>query len=367
MIGILGAYGNIGKQVIRILDQIGEKYLVKCGSRNIAVREYDIDIKNLIIEKKEVDLLQEASLKEFIYGCEILINCAGPSNKITSKVMEACEKIGCSFVDPGIGDLKEHLKKNNADIVGIYGAGATPGLSGLIPIWFGKKYKEYKGELQFYMGFLGEFTKSSAEDYLNGVLGSKENMGCAWKEFNKNPFVLNKKENVKLPLFKNETTIFPYFDEEAEYVARTLEIRDGEWYIAIDNIRIANAMRVIRSKYIKNSSDAIESLCSIAKSEMCGRSEYIYFIIQINTMKDKKNKYKTLVLSSNSPLFLTGATIVATVVEILKGNVEKGIRPLSEIKDVEGIINSLVKWNIIDLSIIDGNIDTLLEEEVGEI
>lgn len=367
MIGIIGAFGNVGRQVIEVLDKSKCSYVLKCGSRNT-----DLDLvvsKNSKLEifKQQVDLYDDNSLENFIKGCRIIVNCAGPSSKTSQRVVKMCEKNNCCFVDPGIGVEFNMLKNNNSNIVGIYGAGATPGLSGLLPIYFDKISDYQYGEVEFYMGFLGNFTKNAALDYLEGVLNSTDNMGIHWNNYKKETMMYTKRNNIELPLFSRKVTLFPYFDEESNIVAKTMNIKSGKWFIAVDNDRISNIMKIIRNKYLKDSNEAVNTLCSVYRSEMCGRKEYINFIVEGCYKDDNTTQYKTILMSTRKPSLLTGAVLAATMIEVLNSTINNGVQSLVELGHANEIINRLVDWDIVDLNIIDKDIKSLLEKEVGEI
>ena len=79
MIGILGYHGFVGKTV---LNYLSNQYLIRCGGRQIQEEKITKGI-----EYVKVDVDDTNSLKNFCQGCDVIINCIGPSYFFAEKIL----------------------------------------------------------------------------------------------------------------------------------------------------------------------------------------------------------------------------------------------------------------------------------------
>lgn len=101
MIAIIGGYGQVGLGTLNLL-------LSEYGAENIKIGgrypekisgETKEQIGNIRLEK--VDVYDKGSLKNFIRECDIVINCCGPSHKLSYDIYKIVSECGKKYVDAG--------------------------------------------------------------------------------------------------------------------------------------------------------------------------------------------------------------------------------------------------------------------------
>ncbi|UHA73194.1 saccharopine dehydrogenase NADP-binding domain-containing protein [Paenibacillus sp. 481] len=366
MIGIIGGYGDVGLAAASMLSQWG-KHPLRLGGRNPEAARMEHGAKWPQAEWVKVDIEDDQSLKSFLSGCELIVNCAGPSHQTSARVAEVCLSLGCHHVDAGIDPRLEALRETAYNTVVLYAAGATPGLSGLLPRWLAESFDKVDS-LVYYTGALDRFTSAAAEDYLAGVAGKDNEPMAAWKNGTRRSSVLSRKSGATLPFFTREVALYPYFDTEAEFVATSLALRDGEWYIAIDGNHVPKVLEEVRSQFLVDPNLAVRRLCTATELDSAGRQTYANFIVQLRGVKDAAEIVRTLVLQAQSPSKLTGLTAAAATIAVLEGEIPAGVRPLAEIPNPYNVIDRLKQATFIHhLNVLECSVDELLITEEGEL
>lgn len=366
MIGIIGGYGDVGLQAARMLKEWG-KHPLRLGGRNPETARANLGEEFPQAEWVQVDIEDDRSLESFLKGCELIVNCAGPSHRTAARVAEMCSAKGCHHVDAGVDQGLERMRETPHGTVALYAAGATPGLSGLLPRWLAKYFDKVDAMLYF-TGALDRFTASAAEDYLAGVSGKGNEPLAAWKNGVRRSSVLRRRFGAALPLFPREVALYPYFDAEAEFVAVSLALRDGEWYIAIDGNHVPPVLEEACSQFLTDRQSAVKNLCTATELDSAGREKYINFIIQLSGIKNGAQITRTLVLQADRPSILTGSVAAAAGIAVLEREIPFGVRPLAEIPDPDRVIIRLSNAKIINhLKVLDCSADQLLQAVEGEI
>ncbi len=363
MIGIIGGYGDVGLQAARMLSAWG-KHSLRIGGRNPDLARTKLAGEFPAAKWAAVDIEDEKSLESFLYGCELIVNCAGPSHRTAARVAQMCLSRGCHHVDAGVDEALSMMRGTPQSTAVIYAAGATPGLSGLLPRWLAAYFDKVES-MVYYTGALDSFTAAAAEDYLTGVAGKDNEPLAAWKNGARCPAALRRRTGAVLPFFPREVALYPYFDAEAEFVATSLSLCDGEWYIAIDGEHVPPVLEKIRPLFLKDWKSAVKRLCMATELDAAGRQKYINFIVQLTGRKNGAGIIRTLVLQAARPALLTGAVAAATAVAVLEGEIPAGVRPLAEIPEPAKVITRL--GNVKYLNITEGSVNDLLQAVEGEI
>lgn len=367
MIGIIGAYGDVGLNAARMLYEWG-KHPLRMGGRNAqgAKELYSGEFPQA--EWLNVDIEDEQSLYAFVQGCTLIVNCAGPSYRTAARVAQACLEKSCRLVDAGVDKSMEALgRESGRPLTVLYGAGATPGLSALLPRWLGQAFDRVDS-LVCYTGVLNRFTAAAAQDYLAGVSGSDNQPLAAWKDGICRPSALRRKQQVRLPFFPREVTLYPYIDREARFVASTLSLRDGEWYITGDGRHVPAVLDEARLAFSTDRQYAVKRLCEASALDSAGRQNYIRFLLQLIGSSSGSPIARTLILEAGQTSLLTGATAGAAAMAVLEGEVAAGVRPLAEISDPAKVVDRLRSANCINqFHVADGRLEDLLQAAEGEL
>ncbi|CQR73879.1 Saccharopine dehydrogenase [Sporomusa ovata DSM 2662] len=366
MIGIIGGYGDVGLQAARMLKEWGKQPL-RLGGRNPETAQANLGDEFPQAEWVKVDIEDERSLESFLNGCKLIVNCAGPSHRTAARVAVMCLSKGCHHVDAGTGKNLEMMRGTPQSTVVLYAAGATPGLSGLLPRWLAKFFDQVDSMI-CYTGAFDRFTASAAEDYFAGISGNDNKPLAAWKNGACRSSALHRRSKTQLPFFSREVTLYPYFNAEAEFVAASLSLCDGEWYMAIDGTHVPSVLEEVCAQFLTDRQSAVKRLCTASELDLAGRRKYMNFIIQLNGIKNGTEITRTLVLQADSPSVLTGSVAAVAGIAILEGEMPSGVRPLAEIPDPDKVIARLNNTQFINrLIVLERSVDKLLQAVEGEI
>lgn len=366
MIGIIGGYGDIGFQVAQILKkELNER--LRIGGRNADKIFPNIKQPFFDDEWMKVDIRDMDSIKEFIGGCKIVVNCTGSSYRRTLKLAKAAVSYGCQYVDVGFDKefrlLNTYLQNGNV----IYATGSMPGLSGVLPRYLAEKFDLVKN-MEFYYAGLGVFTPTAAEDYLEGLFSKDNKTMMIVKNGKIIPYSTDESINHKNLLSKKERKLFPYFDEESQFIRKTLNLKNGKWFIAIDGECTLNVLEKARFNYDKNKEETIRELCTATCADCQGRNTYVEFIVQIEGKINGENQSRTLILKYDNPSRLTGLVAASVVIALSQNKLSKGVYSLGackEINDLMEIMRSV--HNPIQFQLFKGKYSELFEEVEGEI
>lgn len=363
MIGIIGGYGEVGHHACLTLQQYNIGPL-KIGGRNPEkgkARQSDV-LPGAIWEK--VDVEDDKSLADFMVGCDLILNCAAPSHRYSRRIAQICVQQGIHLVDAGTDNDYHSNPIDSGNQIIVYAAGATPGFSGLFPVWFGKKFQKVHSLLSYY-GTSGQLSRAGAEDYLEGSLHSNNIPRAAWRN-GIVPNVLLRKSGVTLPFFPGEVTLFPLFDDETTIVAQRLELDYGEWYAAVEGEKSIAALDSASFEYRTNPEAMIEKLCFVVEMDTLGRSPYFILMVQLTGEKEDEEKVQTAIYEVGQIIPFCGKMAAVIVKTILDGKVKPGLHHTASIEDTDYVMEHLEKTDSRhSIQIIDYSVEELSVEEEG--
>lgn len=339
MIGIIGGYGDVGLHAARALQDSATSCL-KIGGRNPGAAQVRLGAEFPGATWARVDINEEKSLDAFIDGCELVVNCAGPSHMTSARVAKRCLARGCHHVDAGVSDELEAMSGTPHGTTVVYGAGATPGLSELLPLWLSGGFDRVES-LTAYTGVLDRFTASGAEDYLVGVLGGTNEPLAAWREGARCSSALGRRAHVSLPTFPREVTLYPYLDAESEFVARKLSLRNGAWHLVVDGTHMASSLEGAHAQFVADADIAVKELCKASALDAAGRRTYVKFLVELAGVRGGTALARTVMLESHGISFLTGSVAAAVAMTVLDKKVPGGVYPLMNIPGPENVIMKL--------------------------
>lgn len=364
MIGIIGGYGDVGLEAARAFVKLGKSNL-KIGGRNPQTVSDEIKSEFSNAAWVAVDINDVQSLASFCQNCKLIVNCAGPSSKFSVRVAQLCLEKGCHCVDSGTDDKLETLQEKTGEAAVIHAAGAIPGLSGLLPRWLGASFDKVDSLIS-YTGMLADFTPSAAEDYLAGVIEANKPL-AAWQDGECSMGVL-RKQKAELPFFPREVTLYPYFDKETEFVAKSLGLHDGKWYLANEGSRVAALLEEISIQFLTEPKTAVERICQASKLDAAGREKYLKFVIQLDGLINGSKATRTLVLQAQNPSAVIGSATAAAGISVLAGIVPAGVRPFSEFANLNIVVDTLQELGCQSMfKIFELSIEQLLQPMEGEL
>lgn len=305
MIGVLGAFGDVGAYAVRVLERLDLGPLLVAGRRS------------------GVDFRDAASLDEFARSCRIVVNCAGPSHEIGDRVLRAAERAGADYVDAS-GEVWE------TERVAVVGAGLQPGLTGLLPRWaVGTLSQRSPGLgvpllssvpsttdkiMSVYLAVLDRFTPTAASDFLRGT---NEPL-AAWRNGPRSRAATRRR--AELPFLPGEVTLMPYLDEEARRTAQALGLEHGDWYSAVSGEHVLKAFDRVHTL---GEPEAVEALCRASLLDLAGREPFA--LVAVDTGD------RTVVVKGRGNGELTGTVVALAVQAVVNGQVPKGCHFAAEV------------------------------------
>jgi saccharopine dehydrogenase (NAD+, L-lysine-forming) len=139
-VGIVGGYGETGAVVARELFDTTDCDLVLAG-RSIERAAELARTLGARASTLRVDVFDETSLTELARGCDVVVNCAGPSSVLLYRVATACMRHDCHYVDPGGYEALEFSLEHRQDelerrgLSFVSSAGFLPGLAEIFPFY----------------------------------------------------------------------------------------------------------------------------------------------------------------------------------------------------------------------------------------
>ncbi|OEV12822.1 saccharopine dehydrogenase NADP-binding domain-containing protein [Streptomyces nanshensis] len=366
MIGILGGYGDVGGYAARLLARWDAGPL-RIGGRDAVRAEKFIanDLPATRAEAVAVDIDDAASLTAFVRGCSLVLHCAGPSHLTSQRVTYAALMAGAHLVDSGGGRLPERISTAVGERVALYEAGALPGLTGLLPRWLAARHFDRVEELTSYTAVLDRFTRTGAEDYLDGVLGEESEPLAAWRDGARRSGALTRLPGRQLPYVPRPVVAWPYLDGEGERLARHLSLTRGSWYTAIDGEHLTRALEAAHSL---PRADAVAGLRRATALDVAGRTPYLTLLVQLDGTAARQPATRTAVLKAPGISALTGAVTAVAALAVLRGEVARGAhRAEAALGATTAIERLTTEPGVCDLMTHDAAIGELIDTEEGSL
>lgn len=395
-IAILGGYGDVGTAACRFLLSLNITNLteLRIGGRQAIERQSqhqaqlsshlqnsqasdDIVLSYHNVDFQQADPQQVNSLDTFIDGCQLILNCAGPSHLIGDKVAKVAANNKVIYVDVA-GDEPLYAQLDHADYqqqgqIAILSAGLQPGLTGLFPRWLAEQAFADVETLECYFGVRDKFTAVAAEDYLQAATEQASALsGAAWQKGDIVSGALTRQTAVTLPFFTEEVTTLPMLNAENIRCAESLKLSYGAWYNAIAGKHILNTFNCIHGI---SRDEAIAALCRASELDLAGRQAYATMLVQMSgdlnsEAKDSQSQQvRTAVLQSargGGNALLSGAMAAITVKAALNGDIKAGVHYCAQALSPTTSINELEQIGALSvLTILETSIEAMvsLEEE----
>ncbi|MGP3936426.1 saccharopine dehydrogenase NADP-binding domain-containing protein [Nonomuraea sp. KM88] len=335
MIGVLGGYGAVGAAATLLLA--GRAARVRVGGRDgAAARRFVAGALGGEGEAWQVDAFDPDALARFCRGCQVVVNCAGPSYLLRDRVARAAFEEGADYVDAA-GDAASFAglaATGTGGRTAVISAGMLPGLTGLLPRHLAALSSAHSGpavRLDVYTGGLDRLTPAAAGDFL---LAGEEERGAAlagWRDGGKVARALTPAHDVELPYFPGPVTAYPYLSAEAERVAADLGLAEARWYNVIAGDRVLATASTATSA---------ADLARVAELELAGRTPYYVLLFQLSG----PHNTSTLVVRTADSYALTAAVTAHAARAVLAGEVPDGLHhadavldPARMLADLEGV------------------------------
>ncbi|MES9537726.1 saccharopine dehydrogenase NADP-binding domain-containing protein [Actinomadura sp. NPDC000600] len=331
-VGVIGCYGAVGRALVRRLPEP-----LRLGGRDAArtreaARPGD--------EAVEVDIADASRLAGFCAGCDVVVNCAGPSARIGDTVARAALKAGAHYVDVAGEQLdRPRLAALAGDRAAVLAAGMMPGLSALLPRALAEG-ADRPARLVAHVGGLDRFTRAAALDYIASLDGEHATPLAAWRGHQPIRGALRPAERVALPHFPGRVSVYPYLSRETERLARALELAEIEWWGVFDGDRTLQALSGAGGK---EPARAAEDLELAAGLDALGRRPYFQLVFDLDG--------RVLIVRSADSYELTAALAAKATRAAAAGRVPPGAHDASDVLDPSGVLQDLCEDPVVDVAL----------------
>ncbi|GAB7529032.1 saccharopine dehydrogenase NADP-binding domain-containing protein [Pseudomonas sp. 3A(2025)] len=364
LIGITGASGDVGMASVQALLSLGLHDLrlggrdPHKGARCLALLRQQWPQARL--DWATVDLNDAPALAAFACGCEVLLNCAGPSWRVADRVAQAAMKADAHYVDAA-GDINldpTPWHRRSA----VLGAGLQPGLTGLMPRWLAAQAFTGVRGLSSYFGLRDHFTAVAADDFLQGASDGSSEPLAAWHH-GRCSRVLRRRRDVRLPCFPGPVHVLPYLNLEGERLARDLHLETGQWFNVMTD---GHVLKALDQAHNLPRDDAVQRLCTASRLDLSGQPPFVTLLLQLDGFCDGQARTRSLVLSGAGNAALTGAMAAATVVSVLEGEIRTGCHDAAQALPPAATVERLQRTSAIRaLNLLEHPLDHLQHAEEG--
>jgi hypothetical protein len=342
VIGVAGAGGAVGTAAVRELYRLSDWQERLAGRDVNRIRPLAQASPNSRATVATVDLRDPDQLDEFCRGCQIVLNCAGPSAQIRDSVALAALKWGAHYVDAAGDDVLHGLLTtdrswHDADRTAMVAAGLTPGLSGLLPRYLAARAVSPPAKLVGYAGGRDTFTRSAAIDYLAALHSGYGEPFAAWIGGSRRSGALKPVTSIGTAEFDRMSLAQPYFSTELERCARELGLQHALWYSVFDGVKVPAALRRLTATGVDPCTGAPD-LCRAAADDASGLSTYQLVVLELT---DSSGRTQSASLRGRTASGLTGALAAIAVRAVQDGTVPPGVSYAADVLDPATAVDQL--------------------------
>ncbi|NEA43322.1 saccharopine dehydrogenase NADP-binding domain-containing protein [Streptomyces sp. SID11385] len=354
VIGVLGASGAVGRAAVRELRALGHSGLRLGGRTASALCEVAGENPGGHDETVRADATAPDGLRAFTEGCDIVLNCVGPTYRLRATVASAALAAGAHCVDvagddPAAEDLLQGGVPALESRAVVLSAGALPGLSSLLPRWLAGQGLDGVTALTAYCGGLEPCSPTVAHDLMLS-LSSGGADGAAYGEAlaavrggRRAPRALRADEDTAHPEFPGRVAVQPYLSGESERLAGDLGVERLDWY----NVHPGPAVRALlnllpgRLASGEDPDRLAERLILAADLDLAGRKPYYVMDFALSGTASGAPASAGLTLRTASSYRLTAAVAALAVDAALRDTVPAGVHFACDVLDPGAVVRHL--------------------------
>lgn len=343
LIGVLGCGGAVGSVACDILQQ---SYRIRGGQRCKPAKSPG----KHSFEWVQVDLYNSKSLADFCAGCDVILNCAGPSYRIGDCVALAAVEAGASYVDTfGSDPLEQSLSENIGDVSGLFviSAGNFPGLSGVLPLWLFTQGFETVDSIHGFAGGREHCSVGAGSDVLLSSVAGFGIPEVYWRNGSMTRYSEPFPQVAHLPGFKGEVYVQRYLSSETVRLAKQLKLHEAHWHNVTVDKRVNDIISKCCVHLTVDASDAaleesVSELVTVASMVLSGRSPWYTMMIEAQGATQGEIIRKRVILRSSNSYQLSGVVAAATAQTILQQRPTDGVYWAFELLNPAVVIERLL-------------------------
>ncbi|MGQ5597347.1 saccharopine dehydrogenase NADP-binding domain-containing protein [Streptomyces sp. ESR1.13] len=362
VIGVLGASGAVGRAAVRELRTLGHTGLRLGGRTASALCAVAEEGPAGHDETVWADATAPDGLRPFTEGCDIVLNCVGPTYRLRATVASAALAAGAHCVDvagddPAAEDLLKGGDPARDGRTVVLSAGALPGLSSLLPRWLAGHGPDGATALTAYCGGLETCSPTVAHDLMLSLTSGGAD-GAAYGEAlaavrggRRVPRVLRTAEDTEHEAFPGRVAVQPYLSGESERLATALGLDRLDWY----TVHPGPAVRALLTRLpgrlaAGDDPDRLaERLVLAADLDLAGRKPYYVMDFALAGTASGRPAAAGLTLRAASSYRLTAAVGALAVDAVLRGGIPAGVHFACDVLDPDTVVRHLRSHGAADL------------------
>ncbi|RCG28576.1 NAD-dependent epimerase/dehydratase family protein [Sphaerisporangium album] len=350
VIGVLGASGAVGRAAVRELLDLGHTTLRLGGRRAGAltrVRDEDLTGRG---EVAPTDIGDAASLAAFAGGCDVVLNCAGPTYRLRATVASAALAAGADCVDvagddPAAEDLLQAGDPARDGRAVILSAGALPGLSSLLPRWLARQGLDEVHALTAHCGGLEPCSPTVATDLMLSLTSGGAD-GAAYGEplaavrgGRRASRALRATEDAEAPGFPGRVALQPYLGGETERLAARLGLDRVDWFNVHPGPQVHALLNLLPARLAagEDMERLADRLILAAELDLAGRTPYYVLGFRLTGTAGGEPAERRLTVRTASSYRLTAVVGALAVDAVLRGAVPPGVHFACDVLDPDTV------------------------------
>lgn len=354
---LFGATGAVGRSCLDVLIRRLDASLVIAGRDERSLREVASAAAGSgpgNVEVACLDLTDAAAVAAAVPGYDVVINCAGPSHRLSELVAGVAIGAGVPYVDPG-GDqaLLDRLTAAVPEVPVVLQAGVQPGVSGLVLRVLAQHRTAENDGITVWCGGLQHLTSASVLEYLATLGDPHSHPGAALRQGMIHRVGRSDTRPAPARYFSESVTVHPHLDAETISVAAHLGIADVLWMNVFDGVRTTRAMQVLALDEERRHTTDLDAVLAAAKLDLFGRRPYFAIVGSVGAT--------TVAFSCPDSYRITGAAAAFAAEHIAK--LPAGVRPFWRVGEPNAVMDYLTSAvPEAEIACVDDSVPPMIEE-----
>ncbi|MEV6983674.1 saccharopine dehydrogenase NADP-binding domain-containing protein [Sphaerisporangium sp. NPDC051017] len=373
VVGVLGASGAVGRAAVRELRDLGHTALRLGGRRVDALREVNDSAGDVV----RTDVEDPRSLAAFAGGCDVVLNCAGPTYRLRATVASAALAAGAHCVDvagddPAAEDLLAAGDPAENGKIVVLSAGALPGLSSILPRWLARQGLDEVSALTAHCGGLEFCSPTVAVDLMLSLTSGGAD-GAAYGEplaavraGRRASRALRAAEDAEAPGFPGRVAVQPYLSGETERLAARLGLDRVDWFNVHPGPQVYALLNLLPARLAagEDMDGLARRLILAAELDLAGRTPYYVLDFRMSGTAGGEPAERRLTVRTASSYRLTAAVGALAVDAVLRGTVPPGVHFACDVLDPGVVAGRIRSGGAADRFELSGGSHDLVEEGV---
>lgn len=330
-IAILGGYGSIGLEVTKLLSRNPGIHL-RLGGRKTHLVPWEV--RNCLKQHTlyQVDTRNHDCVREFVSNCELVVNTSGlfNSEEMTLAKVAAAENI------PYLSSSGDNRLEQIDSPCLVYQAGSLPGISGIIPRVMCEGIKQVE-RIKFIYAVRDVFSPAAAREYIQGLWAPGKLPMTVYESGKRVPY--RETCEITLPWSDSPLCLFPYLDQECDWLEKTLQPQYGCWMTAMEKGDALQFMKQARALFTAHPDEAVDQLCKASQKDCQNKKTYAGIVLEVVGYSDSCSTARTLLIHSTAANRMTAAAVTAGVELVLTGKLRGWKGPYSAIPQADWVFN----------------------------